>query len=50
METGKKMEPSHMRGLVPQLDSTRDQVSLPRAGRSGLWDGCSAGEEYEPLS
>lgn len=33
METGRKMEHSHMRGLVPQLDSTRDQVSLSRAGQ-----------------
>lgn len=32
METGRKMEHSHVRGLVPQLDSTGDQVSLPRAG------------------
>lgn len=32
METGRKMEHSHMRGLVPQLDSTGDQVFLSRAG------------------
>lgn len=32
METGRKMQHSHMRGLVPQLDSTGDQVSLSRAG------------------
>lgn len=31
METGRKMEHSHVRSLVPQLDSTGDQVSLPRA-------------------
>lgn len=43
MEVRRKMEHSHIRGLVPQLDSTGDQASLARAGRPGLWEVCSEG-------